>query len=107
ATGTLADLYADLCLFSLAAIHEDSAYNINLDMARVEQIMLQQAARSIMLMDATKFGRKSLVRVCSLTEVDQIVTDAGIAPSWRGQLGDRLVVVDNDGRKMEATLSEG
>ncbi len=93
-TGTLADLYADLCFFSLAAIHEDAAYNINLDMARVEQQMLQQAARSVLLMDSAKFGRKSLVRICSLNEVDQIVTDSGIDPSWREQLGDRLVVAE-------------
>jgi len=93
ATGCLADLYADLCFFSLAAIHESAAYNINMDMARVEQMMIQQAARSVLLMDSSKFGRKSLVRVCGLSEVDQIVTDAGVSGEWSGRLGERLVVV--------------
>lgn len=92
ATGSLADLHADLCLFSLAGIFENEAYNINLPMAQVEQVMLQQAAQSILLMDASKFGRKSLVRVCSLDEVDRVVTNTSIDPDWRDRLGDRVVV---------------
>jgi DeoR/GlpR family transcriptional regulator of sugar metabolism len=95
ATGCLADLHADLLFFSLAGIHGDSAFNLNLTMAQVEQVMMQQAAQSIMLMDAGKFGQKSLVRVCGLSEVDQIITDAGVSRMWREQLGDRLVVAGN------------
>lgn len=96
ATGCLADLYADLALFSLAGIYDDAAFNINLPMVQVEQAMMRQATRSLMLMDSTKFGRKSLVRVCGLSEVDQIVTDAGVSDAWRQQLGERLVVADGD-----------
>jgi DeoR/GlpR family transcriptional regulator of sugar metabolism len=92
ATGCLADLYADLALFSLAGIYDDAAFNINLHMAQVEQLMIRQATRSIMLMDSTKFGRKSLVRVCGLGEVDQIVTDESVAPIWSQTIGQRLVV---------------
>lgn len=92
ATGCLADLHADLTLFSLAGIYDDAAFNINLAMAQVEQAMIRQAARSVLLMDSTKFGRKSLVRVCSLDEVDSIVTDSQVDPDWRERLGDRLVV---------------
>ena len=92
ATGCLADLHADLLLFSLAGIWEDAAFNINLPMAQAEQVMMQQAAESVMLMDASKFGRKSLVRVCGLDEVDRIITDDSIDSAWRDRLGDRLVV---------------
>lgn len=91
-TGCLADLYADLAIFSLAGIHDDAAFNINLPMAQVEQLMIRQAARSLMLMDATKFGRRSLVRVCGLGEVDQIVTDEAVTANWRESIGERLVV---------------
>jgi len=45
-----------------------------------------------MLMDATKFGRRSLVRVCGLGEVDQIVTDEAVTANWRESIGERLVV---------------
>jgi DeoR family fructose operon transcriptional repressor len=96
ATGTLADLHADLLLFSLAGIYDDAAFNINLSMARVEQMMMQQATRSILLMDSSKFGRKSLVRVCGVGEVDTIVTDGKVDSSWCDQLGDRLVVAQDE-----------
>jgi DeoR/GlpR family transcriptional regulator of sugar metabolism len=91
-TGSLADLHADLLLFSVAGIYGSEAYNQNLNMTQVEQAMMRQAARSVMLMDSSKFGRKSLSRVCSLDELDQIVTDPDVDPAWQDRLGDRLVV---------------
>lgn len=94
ACGTLADLHADLLLYSLAGIQDDAGYNLNLEMASLEQLMMQQAAKSVMLMDSSKFGRKSLTRVCAIDEVDLIVTDAGIDPAWRDQLGNQLAVVE-------------
>lgn len=92
ATGTLADLHADLLLFSVAGIFGDEAFNANLAMAQVEQVMMQQAAQSVMLMDSSKFGRKSLARVCGLSEVDRLISDAGLAQEWRNRLGDRLTI---------------
>jgi len=94
ATGCLADLYADITMFSLAGIYDDAAFNLNLPMAQVEQQMIRQATRSILLMDSSKFGRKSLVRVCGLNEVDQIITDNAIDDQWQQRLGERLVVAE-------------
>ena len=92
ATRGLSDLHADLLLFSLAGIFDDEAYNLNIEQAEVEKVMIHQAARAIMLMDATKFGRKSLARVCGLDEVEQIITDAAVSEKWPGRLGDRLII---------------
>lgn len=92
ATGTLAELHADLLLFSAAGIYDDAAFNLNLTLAQTEQAMMRQAARTVMLMDSGKFGRKSLSRVCDLDEVDLIVSDERIDPAWRERLGDRLAV---------------
>lgn len=94
ATGCLADLHADLLLFSLAGLYEGAGFNINLTMAQVEQVMMQQATRSMMLMDSSKFGRKSLVRVCGVEDVERIVTDAEVDETWRAALGERLVVTE-------------
>jgi len=79
-------------LFSLAGAFGDAAFNVNMAMTAVEQVMLRQAARSVLLMDSSKFGRKSLARVCGLDEVDQIITDEGAPQPWRDQLADRLVI---------------
>jgi len=92
ATGTLADLHADILLFSLAGIFDDEAFNTNLAMAQVEQVMMQQAAKSVLMMDAGKFGRKSLARVCGLSELDTIISDANLSQDWRDRLGDRLTI---------------
>ncbi len=98
ATDTLQHLHADLLFFSLAGIFGEglkaAGYNLNHDMARIEQVMIEQAGRSVMLMDSSKFGRKSLVRVCPVTDVDEVVTDAGVDAAWREALGGRLVVAE-------------
>lgn len=96
ATRCLADLHADLFMFSLAGIYDDSGYNQNLVMAEIEQVMMRQAARSVMLMDSSKFGRKSLARVCGLDEVEAIVTDPGISERWPKQLGERLMIAGKE-----------
>jgi DeoR family transcriptional regulator, fructose operon transcriptional repressor len=92
ATGCLADLHANLMLFSLAGIIGDEAFNQNMAMAQVEQAMLRQSSQSVMLMDSSKFGRKSLTRVCALGEVDHIVTDSAVKPQWPPHLGSRLII---------------
>jgi len=98
ATGCMADLHADLFFLSVAGIYENDAYNLHLPMSQLEQVMMRQAARSVMLMDSSKFGRKSLVRVCALDEVDTIVTDEGVdAVRWE-HLGERLVIEPIDAR---------
>lgn len=99
ATGCVVDLHADLLLFSLAGIYENAGFNQNLEMAQVEQVMLQQAARSVLLMDSSKFGRKSLTRVCGLDEVDQIVTDSKVDLDWRDQIGARMIIVPPASRR--------
>jgi len=114
ALATLADLHADLLLFSLAGIQMDApgegepdagesvgAYNINLDMSHVEQAMVRQSASSVMLMDSSKFGRKSLVRTCGVTDVDQVVTDAAISSTGVDRIGSGLVVVGADGEPVQ------
>jgi len=92
ATRCLHDLHADLLLFSLAGIFDDGCYNQNLAMAEIEQVMMRQAARSVLLMDASKFGRKSLAKVCDVEDVEQVITDAGVSERHRRQFGERLVV---------------
>jgi len=92
ATRCLHDLHADLLLFSLAGIYEDGCFNQNFAMAEVEQVMIRQAARSVLLMDATKFGRKSLVKVCDVADLEMIVTDPDVSQRWSRQFGDRLVI---------------
>ena len=101
ATAALSDLHADLLLFSVAGVFDDDAYNLNIDQAEVERVMLRQVARSVMLMDSSKFGRKSLARVCSVEDVELIISDPGISERWATRLGDRLIVAQPPPRAAE------
>ncbi|QDU72006.1 DeoR/GlpR family DNA-binding transcription regulator [Mucisphaera calidilacus] len=88
----LRDLYADICFLSLAALDENAGYNLNTELTRIELAMMDQAERSVLLMDASKFGRRSLVRVAELDRFDEIITDAGVGDQWPASLGSRLTV---------------
>lgn len=101
ATAALSDLHADLLLFSVAGIFDDDAYNLNIDQAEVERVMLRQVARSVLLMDSSKFGRKSLARVCSVEDVELIISDPAISERWATRLGDRLIVAQPPPRPAE------
>lgn len=94
ATRGLSELHADLLLFSIAGVYDDGCYNQNLAMAEVEQVMIKQAARSVLLCDSSKFGRKSLARVCDIDELEMIITDPGVSDRWTKRFGDRLAVAD-------------
>lgn len=91
-TQALAGLHMDLMLFSCAGMYENEVFNSNLVMAEVERLAIRQAARKVLLLDSTKFGRKSLARVCSAEELDLIITDGGVNERWRKMLGDRVQV---------------
>lgn len=89
---TLRDLYADLCFVSLAALDENAGYNLNTELTRIELAMMEQAERTVLLMDSSKFGRRSLVKVAAMDRFDLIITDSGVGDEWRDRFGERLVV---------------
>lgn len=88
----LEQLHADVLFTSMAGIYDDDVYNINLAMARTEQVMMRQTTRRVLLMDSAKFGRRSLVKVGPLDAFDHVITDAGVPDEYRDRLGDRLIV---------------
>ena len=64
---------------SAAALHRGVLYNQNLLLVESQRRMIRQAQRIVLLLDATKFARQTLSRLCDLAEMDVIVTDE--APS--------------------------
>ncbi|QDU33900.1 HTH-type transcriptional repressor GlcR [Poriferisphaera corsica] len=92
ATNALKQLHADILFFSLAGLYDNALFNINMSMAEVEQQMMQQATQKIGLMDSSKFGRKSLAKVCDIDQLDLIITDPGISNDWKNKLGKKLLI---------------
>lgn len=65
----------------------------------VSQAMCRAAQQRILLVDSSKFGRKSPNIVCALSAVDILITDNGIPPATLQALRDsgiEVVVVDNE-----------
>ena len=50
-----------------------------IDEARLTRRMMQAASRTIVLADSSKFGQRGFGRICSLEDIDVIVTDDGIS----------------------------
>jgi DeoR/GlpR family transcriptional regulator of sugar metabolism len=72
----LESIHPKTMFFSVAGLHEGSLYNQNLLLVQSERRMMQQAQRVVLLVDSGKFGHQALSRLCSIDEIDAIVTDA-------------------------------
>ncbi|GLB51780.1 DeoR family transcriptional regulator [Neptunitalea chrysea] len=65
----------------------------HLEEAQLNQKMLKSAQRTIVLADSSKFGKKSFGRICSLDEIDEIITDKGINKSILPYLEEKGIAV--------------
>lgn len=73
---TLRNFRVDLALVSAAAVDAEGTYEHSLETAQIKQLMFQQAKRSMLVVDGTKFGHSSSYHTASLDDYDTIVTDA-------------------------------
>jgi len=74
----------------------DTAFGLSTHDAADASLNARMAAcarQVIVLADASKFGRICLNRICTLKQVDTIVTDASLAPALRGQLAAQGITV--------------
>lgn len=58
------------------------------DEAAAKSAMLAAAEKVVVLADSSKFNRQDLVRFGALSDVDVVVTDAGLDPAVRNELRD-------------------
>lgn len=65
----------------------------HLEEAQLNLKMIKAAERTIVLADSSKFGKKSFGRICSLDEIDEIITDSGISKSIVALLEEKGIVV--------------
>ena len=64
--------------------------------AALTQKMMRASAKSVVLADSSKFGRRGFGRICSMERIDCIVTDDGISEQYRRlieEAGVDLIVV--------------
>ncbi|MDZ4850455.1 MAG: DeoR/GlpR family DNA-binding transcription regulator [Pirellulaceae bacterium] len=78
-------------ILSVAGIDERGYYNSNLLLVETERAMMRCADQTIVVADSSKFGRSSLSRLCSLSEVQKIVVDNELDQVWRNRLSENGV----------------
>ena len=68
-------MHADVAIMSAGGITLDGITNSHGLLIDIQRAMLQAAGKVILCVDHTKFGRKSVARLCDLEAIDVIVTD--------------------------------
>ena len=84
----LAQVRVNLAICSASAISGDMALIQDPQVTRVKQAMLAAAARKVLLVDGSKFGRVALHLLADLTRFDAIYTDATLPDALALRLRD-------------------
>jgi DeoR/GlpR family transcriptional regulator of sugar metabolism len=74
----LEGLHATQLILGCAGVTEGCAFNMNQMLVDTDRAMMRIAEQTILVADHTKFGMRSVVKLCDLSEVDVIVTDSGV-----------------------------
>ncbi|MCX7868046.1 DeoR/GlpR family DNA-binding transcription regulator [Limisphaera sp. VF-2] len=77
AVETFSKIHADVAIMSAGGITLEGLTNSHSLLVDIQRAMIRAAARVIMCLDHTKFGRRSLALLCDLEPIDVVVTDSG------------------------------
>ena len=96
AEATLSRFRFDVYLMTASGLTVDAGVTEwNTEDAAVKRAALAASRHTVLVADAAKFGAEAFVRVCPLSAVDQLVTDAALSREHRQELaaaGAELVV---------------
>jgi DeoR family transcriptional regulator of aga operon len=65
----------------------------NVEEARLNEIMIEISREVILLADSSKFSKRSFAFICSINQIDKVITDSGIADDDLKRLQDAGVEV--------------
>ena len=73
----VSDFCVDIAFFSSSALGADGVIqDYSPEETEIRRTVLRSAAKKVFLCDSSKFGQTSPFRVCAITEVDCVITDA-------------------------------
>jgi DeoR family fructose operon transcriptional repressor len=87
----LHSISTDVAILGIRGITTDGISDTSALVVESIRAMIRCAHRVVIVADHTKFGRKAMVHVAELTEIDQIISDRGLAPEQREWLDERGV----------------
>jgi DeoR family transcriptional regulator, aga operon transcriptional repressor len=68
-------------------------YTPNVEEARLNEIMIEVSKEVILLTDSSKFNKRSFAFICTVAEIDKVITDSKIKDEDRKKLEDEGVEV--------------
>ena len=93
AHATFEKIYADMAFFSAKSLSGDGVISdCSLEEVQVRRAMMGNARKRIFLCDSEKFNTQSGYKLCSLSEVDYLISDSDSAHEWE-KYGDGLIVM--------------
>lgn len=90
-------LHADVAIMGASGITPDGITNSHALLIDIQVAMMKSAGQVIFCLDHTKFGRKSMAFLCSLYDIDVIVTDAHVPADMVAAVraaGPRVVIAE-------------
>lgn len=82
----LRSLHSRRAVIGIAGVMPDGLFNANLLMVELQRLMIEASDELMVVVDSSKFDRRSLVRLCGLNKVNHLVTDEGVSDEWRSRL---------------------
>ena len=80
---TLANYYADFAFISCKGLDlRQGVMESSEEETAVKQVMLQQAHHIVLLADSTKFNQQAFLKICPLSAIHTIITDAEPPQEW-------------------------
>ncbi len=73
-------------ILSVAAVNPEGCFNNNRVLVETEKEMLRAGGEVVVVADSSKFGQQSIAHLCSLSEVDVIVSDENLPAEWRTRI---------------------
>ena len=71
----LSRFHATKCFIGASGLTAEGPSEVNTDAAWVKRVMIERSGRSVLLVDASKFGVRAVDRICTLRALDDIVSD--------------------------------
>ena len=84
----LRKMHATRLVMSTGGVTADGLFNSNALLVETERQMIRVADRVTLVADSSKFGQRALSHLCSLDDVDEIVTDNGMSGEWKKVMDD-------------------
>jgi len=75
----LRSLHADICLTGASAVTGTLLTDSSLEVVSLKRAMISAARRSVLLVDSSKFTLPCFCSPCDIAEMDEVITDSGIA----------------------------